>query len=222
MLDNLFPGCDHSGVTYKNGDIFSPTGDPCDMCTCQVIIISDFEANIVWKVIDVELHTDFNLFSYWLIRQLKLLIHWCAQRQTHMHVSLQTGTHTICMHTSRHNNLTISKMFPVCKIHLWQADFLFFLCQIYLTNFSEKLTHKMTLLTEALLCWQDHIPSSLEESSSDFFWLELYSFNIIHYSTVSISMSLPRVIECNFIGLVHLKWLIIFLLVEQVKFLLTM
>ena len=47
MLCDLFPGCDHSGVSYKNGDIFSPTGDACDMCTCQVIIISAFEANIV-------------------------------------------------------------------------------------------------------------------------------------------------------------------------------
>ncbi|KAI0208752.1 Kielin/chordin-like protein [Lamellibrachia satsuma] len=29
------PGCTHSGVTYKSGDVFSPTGDTCDMCTCQ-------------------------------------------------------------------------------------------------------------------------------------------------------------------------------------------
>ena len=32
LLDDLFPGFDHSGVTYKNGDIFSPTGYHCGMC----------------------------------------------------------------------------------------------------------------------------------------------------------------------------------------------
>ena len=50
MLDDLFPGCDHSGVTYKNSDIFSPTGDPCDMCTCQVIIMCRFQSEHLLKV----------------------------------------------------------------------------------------------------------------------------------------------------------------------------
>ncbi|KAK2180064.1 hypothetical protein NP493_457g01016 [Ridgeia piscesae] len=29
------PGCNHGGVSYQSGDVFSPTGDPCDMCNCQ-------------------------------------------------------------------------------------------------------------------------------------------------------------------------------------------
>ncbi|KAK3098630.1 hypothetical protein FSP39_021386 [Pinctada imbricata] len=30
----ICPTCRHRGRTYQDGDVFSPTGDPCDVCTC--------------------------------------------------------------------------------------------------------------------------------------------------------------------------------------------
>ena len=30
--------CNFDGRRYKDGEVFSPNGDPCDYCTCEVII----------------------------------------------------------------------------------------------------------------------------------------------------------------------------------------
>lgn len=29
-------GCNFNGITYRDGDDFTPNGDACDMCHCQV------------------------------------------------------------------------------------------------------------------------------------------------------------------------------------------